>query len=958
MSQAGRGGGASSSSTMPRRAAAARASRLAAEQLESSPAPQSDTERDGAVMFGEPSTPKSTLKVTYGSKRKYKDTSPRSGVASDAGGSLSRAQSLTESSPNKLPTNAGTSSGRGGRGRSGRSSRARSTSPTSSIENKSLALSDPEIIVLDDDSDSVKPLPRRNTVEVTDNRSINPTAPKAQNASGKGPRKRALSLSSAGSDSGGDLTPLSSPEVVKKKKVFPPTTNIAPRLARQFLRAQTQAQLPAASEFKHAPVSQSKSLDNLFAPLDSTDDESFDETETGSLVWVSIDLQGRLTDCDENGEEDTLWWPAKVEVPRPLLRVLLLGEPPGSGSEGPRKLSISAPSAYNMRSMMLDGRVRFNEENYRPSRRGSIRSSPRKKRKLDIETAWQEARDLMVKMDEESDDDLNNTSTRYGTRPSASHKNGETTQGKGKGKGKAKAVESDLEDDLDLNLGLSQPQRQWRAPSADLLLEIPGELVLAKEGKTRTQYWPAKLLEYIKPLKPSQRPKYKVIFFDGTVSQIEADWFWTTSDDEFATCKLGESTGNYGLDHDNDVLDELEGAEDFNQPFAPEDEATLRAPSPLPDLPAPSPETFEYELEIAEEFEYIKPILAAVLNNEYGPAKARHEGFMRGGGARRKVLDAIPLRGSLNAKEKEEVAYYVRSWARRRDRRREMGLSVDYPRDKLYLPRDARQAKPLSRGHDSDADSVLTPASDISAVETELLALSEAEAPPSSFVATDIGTDDERDQPAREDHQEHEPAVPEDAMNVGHRVASSIPSEGVPVRSEETSEVAPGANVVAADGLTPAAPRMSFHDLDALEKLTYCNNVLLQEAILQILLWRTGQRKDMGLLSPEEEQRLHDIAMEEGEKTNWVHDIIRMRQAMEKTMLPSSKSKGKATVAAHGSRTRTRRGAHEPLYVRNDCGYEARGAREEQRLRNKIDRMELVLMLRTQGRVLPSLSAI
>ena len=84
--------------------------------------------------------------------------------------------------------------------------------------------------------------------------------------------------------------------------------------------------------------------------------------------------------------------------------------------------------------------------------------------------------------------------------------------------------------------------------------------------------------------------------------------------------------------------------------------------------------------------------------------------------------------------------------------------------------------------------------------------------------------------------------------------------------------------------------------------------MLLQEAILQILLWRTGHRKELGLLSLEEEQRLHDIAMEEGEKTNWVNDIIRMRQAMEKTMLPSSKQKGKGTHAAGGSRTRTRRG--------------------------------------------------
>ncbi|RPD66532.1 hypothetical protein L227DRAFT_570406 [Lentinus tigrinus ALCF2SS1-6] len=897
MSQAGRGGGESSSSAMTRRAATTRASRSVAEQLENTLAPQSDTERGGGVMFGEPSTPRSNVRVTYGAKRKYKDPPPRSDVASDAGGSLSRTHTLAESSPNKLPTDGGASSRRGERGRSGRSSRARSTSPGSSIENKSLVFSDPEIIVLDDDPDPVKPLPRRNTVGATDNSTINPTAPKAGASNGKSPRKRALSLSSAGSDSGGDLTPLSSPEVVKKK-VFPPTTNIAPRLARQFLRAQTQAQLPAVSEFKQAPISQSKSLDNLFAPLDSTDDESFDEAETGSLVWVSIDLQGRLTDCDEKGEEDTLWWPAKVEVPKPLMRVLLLGEPPGP--EGQRRLSVSNPSASNVRSMMLDGRLRFDDTNYRPSRGDTIRSSPRKKRKLDIETAWQEARDVMVKMDEESDHDLLATSTRYGTTRFGSQKNGETSQAKGK----AKAVESDLDDDLNLDLGPSRPQRRWRAPSANPLLEIPGELVLAKEGKTRTQYWPAKLLEYIRPLKQSQKPKYKVIFFDGTVSQIEADWFWTTSDDEFATCKLGESTGNYGLDHDNDILDELEGAEDFNLPFAPEDEATLRAPSPLPELPAPKPETFEYDLEVAEEFEYIKPVLAAVLDNEYGPAKARHEGFMRGGGARRKVLDAIPLRGSLSAKEKEEVAYYVRSWARRRERRREMGLSVDYPRDKLYLPADSQPAKPLSRGHESDRDSVLT---DISAVETELLVLSEGEAPPSSFVATDIGTDDERDLSVRQDHPEHEVsyAVPEDAINVSQGDTSS---EEVLAQINGTAEVAPDSNEIAVDAPAPAAPRMSYHDLDPLEKLTYCNNVLLQEAILQILLWRTGQRKELGLLSPREEQRLHGIATEEGEKTNWVHDIIRMRQAMEKTMLPSSKQKGKATNAAGGSRTRTRRG--------------------------------------------------
>ena len=106
----------------------------------------------------------------------------------------------------------------------------------------------------------------------------------------------------------------------------------------------------------------------------------------------------------------------------------------------------------------------------------------------------------------------------------------------------------------------------------------------------------------------------------------------------------------------------------------------------------------------------------------------------------------------------------------------------------------------------------------------------------------------------------------------------------------------------------PASNRAACDHLAA----QYCNNILLQEAILQILLWRTGQRKALGLLEPQEEERLHARAMEEGEKTNWVHDILRLRQAVEKTMLPSAKSssKGNGDAAAGTTRTgRTRRGA-------------------------------------------------
>ena len=172
---------------------------------------------------------------------------------------------------------------------------------------------------------------------------------------------------------------------------------------------------------------------------------------------------------------------------------------------------------------------------------------------------------------------------------------------------------------------------------------------------------------------------------------------------------MGDSTGNYGLDVDNDALEDTAAAEDFTRPFAPEDEATLRAPSPLPSLPAPDSMEFEAELSIAEQFEYVKPILAAVLDDVYGPAKARNEGFMRGGGARKKVLDAVPPRGSLTGMDKEEVAFLVRSWAWRREKRREMGLSVDYPHGKLYPPEDRAAGKlAAANGQVGAISSVLT----------------------------------------------------------------------------------------------------------------------------------------------------------------------------------------------------------------------------------------------------------
>ncbi|KAL1944776.1 hypothetical protein VTO73DRAFT_3206 [Trametes versicolor] len=923
---------------LPRRAAARKASKLAAEQLESSPIP-SDAENDGGVSFGEPSTPRGTnVKVTYGGKRKYK-LSPvaKTSPAAQAGPSRTRprSQSLLEISPKKPKGTAGR--GRGApRGRGARKTtrniRARSASTTSSSSESSAGHS----------SDLIEyapkaPSTRRAVAAAPDHTK---PAPKAGTTNGNGngaastvgDKKRPLSISSSDSE-GSVLTPLHSPEMNKMNKspAVRQMPVLAPRLARQFMRSQSQADALKGSG-KKSVLKQSKSFDHLFKLDSSSEEDSPDDLDIGSLVWVSIDLEGNLMDCDED-EADTIWWPAKVYLPRPCMRVVFLGEPPGRADTGPRQLTIPDPSPSNVRSMVQNGRIRFRETDCRPARRPSAQSSPRKKRKTDVDAAWREARDLMLREEQAQNGGGPSVLLSSDAPPSSKGARRKLNafpsldipagKGKGKGKGKAKRKGSESEvslSDSDDNASPESWKHTWRAPSANPLLEIPGELVLAREGRARTQYWPAKLLEYLKPKSEKQRPRYRALFFDGTVLQIEPDWFWTTADDEFGTCKMGQSTGNYGLDSDVDTDDDEETPEDFNHPFTAKDEKALRAPSPLPELPPPAPEVFEYDLELTEQFDYVKPVLAAVIEGTYGPSQAAHEGFMRGAGARQKVLNTVPLRGSLSARDKEEVAYLVRAWARRRERRRELGVSVDYPPEKLYPPvRDsAGEAKTRAAGdkeanghgggdHDeSDAESVLTPTSDASGGDTEPLVF-ETEPPSSSLAATEVETDD--DEQARiVDGVAGEVAH---AGSAGDVPAANLPSEN-PTTHTDAHE-SPEDATAAAGNETRAPPRTTFHDLDTVEKLTYCNNVLLQEAILQLLLWRTGQRTALGLLSPAEERRLHDLAMEEGEKTNWVHDIIRLRQAAEQSMLPTHAAKGKekakAAEPAPGGRARTRRAA-------------------------------------------------
>ena len=73
-------------------------------------------------------------------------------------------------------------------------------------------------------------------------------------------------------------------------------------------------------------------------------------------------------------------------------------------------------------------------------------------------------------------------------------------------------------------------------------------------------------------------------------------------------------------------------------------------------------------------------------------------------------------------------------------------------------------------------------------------------------------------------------------------------------------------------------PLLTMNLTNACLSFQYCSNVLLPEAILQLLLWRSGERQSLDLLPPEEETRLHQLAQLKSHETDWVRDVMRLRE--------------------------------------------------------------------------------
>ena len=104
--------------------------------------------------------------------------------------------------------------------------------------------------------------------------------------------------------------------------------------------------------------------------------------------------------------------------------------------------------------------------------------------------------------------------------------------------------------------------------------------------------------------------------------------------------------------------------ETANDSETEESQSESRAPSPIPSTSPPSREDF-CELDVRAQFVYTKPILIAILNEQYPPAKERHDNFLKGGLARKSAVDGAAFRGEMDPRSVSELQKWLCYWCLR-----------------------------------------------------------------------------------------------------------------------------------------------------------------------------------------------------------------------------------------------------------------------------------------------------
>ena len=230
------------------------------------------------------------------------------------------------------------------------------------------------------------------------------------------------------------------------------------------------------------------------------------------------------------------------------------------------------------------------------------------------------------------------------SQPGKLHSQGSKASLRVKGKGKAKVTPRD---EFEVTT-----DRAWSPPPPDPTLQLPGELVLALAPRTRgNKYWPAQLVSYVPPTKPGGQERYRAKFLDDREYDLTRDKFWTSEEEGFIKCEMGEFES---------AVQDTEAPDSENEGDELEDRE--RGLSPQLTDPPPSADDFA-DLPMRIQLAYVRPVLKAILQGNYSPAIKKHEAFMHGGAARSSLMKRAAVRGGLDPNEVKESQRLISRWA-------------------------------------------------------------------------------------------------------------------------------------------------------------------------------------------------------------------------------------------------------------------------------------------------------
>ncbi|KAJ7633114.1 hypothetical protein FB45DRAFT_914402 [Roridomyces roridus] len=576
-----------------------------------------------------------------------------------------------------------------------------------------------------------------------------------------------------------------------------------------------------------------------------------------NYVFVLLDFHGQVCGLDDEDDgEERIWWPGVVSpAADSTYRVQLFGTiaslPPNALVE------MDSPHEGNILPICKDGtedkkekdHIQFTTPKYVVSGQ-----SPRKRQRLDrsdLEAQWQAALSDVVTYI------LANEVPSINFLGSISKIQLNDTKSLVMEVDAAAPAEMEEMSDTD-----SDPD--WTAPPADISLEIPGELVLARDKKKK--YWPARITDYVPPPNRHTLPQYRIVWLDNSTGIVTRAEFYAYQDDGFGTCSMGQWESEY---------QEVVNDEEEDEPK--EDD---RGESPEPSNPAPSSGDFE-QLSVHEQFVYVKPVLTAILRDKYEPAREGSNKYFGGGKRRQEVVKDAGARGLMDPRDVEMFKKCLEEWCLRRpavgkrDEEADVAGGADdatpTPNVKAVIPLPVVEVAPEV----IDAALQETLCSPPSPTETSRIECPSSPAlpPPSSSLATLEST-------------------PELDEMVEAKDVPSPTSAGEDIDPFDTSSILSEASDVSSLLLSARkkekSPRQvgcpAYEALSEFEKADYCLNVLLPQLIIQVLLWRTGARTSVALLALEEEARLNAVGVAERAKTDWVFDVRRLRAQKEKEM--------------------------------------------------------------------------